>query len=137
MVCFLSFVLRLLLQEGPVVVVADRMNHRLALWHTNDYTVWKHLGTEGTEPGQFTYPSAVALTRAGALVVTDAHRVQVMTVDGDVLCVIGPNVTRIGSMLFGVTVCRNTDEILFTDWDNHRVVGVAWQMVRLEVVFQI
>ena len=114
-------------------MVTDGFNHRLALWHTNDYSVWKHLGTKGTKPGQFTYPTAVASTRAGALVVTDAHRVQVMTVDGDVLCVMGPNVTRIrvlSDILFGVTVCRNTDEILFTDWCNHRVVGIAWQTVR-------
>jgi hypothetical protein len=78
------------LQDGPVVVVADTVNNRLALWRLGDGTVWKHLGSRCTEPGQFTYPLAVLLTGAGALVVTDDHRVQVLTVDGAVLCVLDP-----------------------------------------------
>jgi hypothetical protein len=36
-----------------VVVVADCHPHRLAPWRLGDGTVWKHLGSEGTEPGQF------------------------------------------------------------------------------------
>jgi hypothetical protein len=43
-----------------VVVVADCLNHRLSLWRLGDGTVWKHLGSKGTEPGQFNYPKAVA-----------------------------------------------------------------------------
>ena len=78
------------LQEGPVVVVADEWNHRLSLWRLGDGTVLKHLGSRGTEPGQFTQPRAVAVTGAGALVVTDRHRVQVLTVDGAVLRVLDP-----------------------------------------------
>jgi hypothetical protein len=71
-----------------VDVVADLDKHRLSLWRLGDDTVWTHLDSEGTEPGQFIYPQAVAVTGAGALVVTDQHRVQVLTVDGAVLCVL-------------------------------------------------
>ena len=117
-------------QEGPVVVVVDYLNHRLVLWRLGDGTVWKQLGSPGTEPGQFTYPKAVALTSTGALVVTDQHRVQVLTVDGAVVCVFDPTaaagVGRLGQLLFGVTVCADTDEILVTDCDNHRVVALTW-----------
>ena len=56
-----------------MVVVADCHPHRLAPWRLGDGTVWKHLGSEGTEPGQLNEPSAVAVTRAGILVVTDQH----------------------------------------------------------------
>jgi hypothetical protein len=40
-----------------------------------DGTVWKHLGSQGTKPGQFNSPLAVAVTGAGALVVTGQQRV--------------------------------------------------------------
>ncbi len=113
-----------------MVVVADVINNRLALWRLGDGTVWKHLGSEGTEPGQFTRPRAVAVTGAGALVVTDRYRVQVLTVDGAVLCVLDPTavvgVGRLGIDLYGVAVYPGADEILVTDADNHRVVALSW-----------
>ena len=114
-----------------MVVVADLGNHRLALWRLGDGTVWKHLGEEwGSEPGQFSFPEAVAVTEAGALVVTDEYRVQVLTVDGAVLCVLDPTavvgVGRLGSNLYGVALYRGTDEILVTDQNNHRVVALSW-----------
>ena len=113
-----------------MVVVADWCNHRLSLWRLGDGTVWKHLGSRGTEPGQFTFPKAVTVTGAGALVVTDQHRVQVLTVDGAVLCVLDPTavvgVGRLGNFLSGAALYPGTDEILVTDCENHRVVVLSW-----------
>ena len=113
-----------------MVVVADCYNHRLALWRLGDGTVWKHLGSRGREPGQFTNPQAVAVTGAGALVVTDERRVQVLTVDGAVLCVLDPTavvgVGQLGEYLFGVALYPGTDEILVADYNNHRVVALSW-----------
>ena len=113
-----------------MVVVADQLNDRLSLWRLGDGTVWKHLGSQGTEPGQFSWPQAVAVTGAGALVVTDDHRVQVLTVDGAVVCVLDPTavvgVGPLGQYLFGVAVCADSDEILVMDWNNHRVVALTW-----------
>ena len=113
-----------------MVVVADRDNHRLSVWRLGDGTVWKHLGSQGTESVQLYYPEAVAVTGAGALVVTDDHRVQVLTVDGAVLCVLDPTavvgVGRLGSDLNGVALYPGTDEILVTDDNNHRVVALSW-----------
>jgi hypothetical protein len=113
-----------------VVVVADTWNHRLALWRLGDGTVWKHLGSKGTEPGQFFAPQAVTVTGAGALVITDDHRVQVLSVDGAVLCVLDPTsvvgVGRLGRYLNGLALYPGTDEILVTDFDNHRVVALSW-----------
>ncbi len=113
-----------------MVVVADYYNYRLSLWRLGDGTVWKHLGSKGTEPGQFTFPQAVGVTGAGALVVTDRHRVQVLTVDGAVLCVLDPTavvgVGRLGESLSSVALDPCTDEILITDYHNHRVVTLSW-----------
>ena len=125
-----------------MVVVVDWGNHRLVLWRLGDGTVLKQLGSQGTKPGQFTCPNAVAVTSTGALVVTDEHRVQVLTVDGAVVCVLDPtavaSVGRLGYSLLGVTVCADTDEILVTDNNNHRVVALAWSppsQVRLFSIF--
>ena len=125
-----------------MVVVVDWGNHRLVLWRLGDGTVWKQLGSPGTEPGQFHYPQAVAVTSTGALVVTDWNRVQVLTLDGAVVCVLDPTavvgVGQLGLNLNGVTVCADTDEILVTDWDNHHVVALTWSpssQVRLFSIF--
>ncbi len=140
-------------QEGPVVVVVDSSNHRLCLWRLRDGTAWKTLGSPGTEP-QFNWPHSVAVTRAGALVVTDSiddrnwkgpgitgpaarkagdrgsSRVQVLTVEGAVLCVLDTTsvagVGRLGYQLPGVTVCMDTGDILVTDWECQRVVALTW-----------
>ncbi len=113
-----------------MVVVADCLNHRLSLWRLGDGTLWKHLSSQGREPGQFFLPRAVAVTGTGALVVTDDHRVQVLTVDGAVLCVLEPTavvgVGRLESILHGVALYPGTDEILVTDFNNHRVVALSW-----------
>ena len=113
-----------------MVVVADNWNHRLSLWRLGDGTVWKHLGSRGREPGQFSQPRAVALTGAGALVVTDDHRVQVLTVDGAVLCVLDPTavvgVGQLGNFLCGVALYPGTDEILVTDSNNHHLTALLW-----------
>ena len=113
-----------------MVVVADQFNHRVSLWRLGDGTLWKHLGSQGSEPGQFTFPRAVAVTGAGALVVTDIRRVQVLTLDGAFLCVLDPTVVvgvgRLGSYLSGVTLYPGTDEILVADMNNHRVVALSW-----------
>ncbi len=50
------------MQEGPVIVIADSINHRLALWGLGDDTVRKHLGSEGREPGWFRFPTTLVVT---------------------------------------------------------------------------
>ena len=104
--------------------------------------MWKHIGSEGTAPGQFTFPRAIAVTSSGALVVTDEHRVQVLTVEGAVLCVLDPTavagVGQLGKNLPGVAVCPGTDEILVTDCHNHRIVALMWNSnseVRFVILF--
>ena len=95
-------------------MVVEYGNHRLAFWRLRDGIVWKHIGSRGVAPGQFTNPNAIALTSSGALVVTDEHRVQVLTVEGGVLCVLDPTavagVGQLGKDLPGVAVCPGTDE---------------------------
>jgi tripartite motif-containing protein 71 len=122
--------------DGPVAVVADSDNHRLALWRVRNGTLVRHVGSEGAAPGQFNYPSAVAVVPARStgtdeawLVAADSinYRVQVLTRTGTVVRVLqGDAVIKLGDWLYGVTVCLGTGEVLVTDWRNHRVV--AWRL---------
>ncbi len=122
--------------DGPVAVVADKSNHRLALWRVRDGTVVRHVGSEGAAPGQFSHPTAVTVVPArstGAdeawLVVAESgnHRVQVLTCTGTAVRVLqGDAVIKLGGWLEGVTVCIGTGEVLVTDQDNHRVV--SWRL---------
>ncbi len=121
--------------DGPVAVVADTSNHRLALFRVRDGTLVRHVGSKGDAPGQFNAPSAVTVVPARAtgndeawLVVADSsnHRVQVLTRLGRVVRVLqGDAVITLG-LLAGVTVCVSTWEVLVTDRENHRVV--SWRI---------
>ena len=119
------------------MVVADQINKRLAMWHLRLRTVWKHLGAHGPHPLEFNGPMAVAVTRAGTLVVSDDCRVQVLTIDGDILCVMDPTVLltwdrgSLGRALRGFAVCAGTDELLVTDHENDCLVALAWSPTSL------
>ncbi len=122
--------------DGPVAVVADTCNHRLALWRVRDGTVVRHVGSEGAAPCQFKYPRAVTVVPARStgsdeswLVVADEdnHRVQVLTRTGTVVRMLQDDaVITLGNLLGGVTVCIVTGEVLVSDFDNHRVV--SWRL---------
>ncbi len=122
--------------DGPVAVVADTWNHRLALWRVRDGTVVRHVGSRGAAPGQFNCPRALTVVLARStgtdeswLVVADSEnqRVQLLTRTGTVVRVLqGDAVIKLGGWLPGVTVCIGTGEVLVTDQGNHRVV--SWRL---------
>jgi tripartite motif-containing protein 71 len=122
--------------DGPMAVVADTWNYRLALWRVRDGTVVRHVGSQGAAAGQFDRPSAVTVVPARStgtdeawLVVAESsnRRVQVLTCTGTVVRVLqGDAVIKLWNSLLGVTVCIGTGEVLVTDYDNHRVV--SWRL---------
>jgi hypothetical protein len=122
--------------DGPVAVVADTSNHRLALWRVRDGSVVRHVGSNGTAPGQFKNPRAVTVVPARStgsdeawVVVADSdnHRVQVLTRTGMVVRLLqGDAVIKLGNLLCSVTVCIGTGEVLVSDYGNRRVV--SWRL---------
>ena len=114
-----------------MAVVVDCNNNRLALWRLRDGTVWKHLGPMYTQV-QFSRPRAVAVTGDGALVVSDHYYgVQILTVDGITLwrlepTLLTPVVGSLGYEIRGLIVCAGTDEIIFTDYNKHRLLALTW-----------
>lgn len=129
------FFLRFITQEGPVAVVVDCFNNRLSLWRLCDSTLWKHLDSRLKKKRRFIHPRAVAVTKAGALVVSDGsdsafYRVQVLTIDGTVLSVLNPSrFPLVGALMScprGMAVCVGTDDILVTDGVGRRIVAMTW-----------
>jgi hypothetical protein len=94
----------------------------MSLWrlHESD-AVWRHIGSEGHQPGQFFNPQAVAVTRAGTLLVADEHRVQELALDGTVLCVVGSHAI-FGQRLFGIAACPVSGDVVVADYDHNHVV---------------
>ncbi len=120
--------------DGPLAVVTDFGNNRLAMWRVRDGSVVRHVGSEGRAPGQFRCPTAVTVVPARAtgsdeawLVVADFfnYRVQVLTCTGTVVRVLqGDAVIQLSTGLSGVTVCMG--EVLVTDNAKNRVV--SWRL---------
>ncbi len=115
-------------------MVVDCFNNRLSLWCLRDSSLWKHLDSR-LKKKLFIHPRAVAVTQAGALVVSDGsdlafYRVQVLTMDGKVLSVLNPSrfplVGELMSCPRGVAVCVGTDDILVTDGVGRRIVAMTW-----------
>jgi len=85
----------------------------------------KSFGTRGTKEGEFLHPHGVALTCDGHILVTDNHRLQKLTFEGNCVKSVGSSEEGNGRCQFkwphGVTVHPTTGEIFIADVDNHRI----------------
>ena len=85
----------------------------------------KSLGTRGTKEGQFTNPHGVAISQDGHILVTDNHRLQKLTFEGDCVKSVGSSKTGNGPLQFnnpiGITVHPTTGQIFIADTENHRI----------------
>ncbi len=128
--------------DPSLVAIADFYNHRVVLYRLHDASFVRHLGSEGSAPGQFHYPSSIAVVpsaftpddHSAWLAVADQgnRRVQVLTQLGQVVRVLqGVDTNELSPLdmsLCGLTVCLGVDgqaEIFVADTSNHRVVAFA------------
>ena len=85
----------------------------------------KSFGTKGTKKGQFTNARGVAISQDGHILVTDEHRLQKLTFEGDCVKSVGSSETDNGSLQFhtpiGITVHPTTGQIFIADTVNHRI----------------
>ena len=85
----------------------------------------KSFVTRGTKEGQFTNPRGVAISHDGHILVTDEHRLQKLTFEGDCVKSVGSSETGNGPHQFnipmGITVHPTTGQIFIADTNNHRI----------------
>lgn len=79
-----------LVVAGEKLLVADSGAHRIVTFDLNGRPLGE-FGRRGTAPGEFNFPSHLAVDKTGHLLVTDAmnSRVQILELDGKPLGVIG------------------------------------------------
>ena len=117
------------------VVITKNENIVAAEWSANCITILNKegkkvksfgtRGTKGTKEGQFTYPHGVAISQDGHILVTDNHRLQKLTFEGDCVKSVGSSETGNGPLQFdiplGITVHPTTGQIFIADTGNHRI----------------
>jgi DNA-binding beta-propeller fold protein YncE len=110
--------------------VADFNNHRVQLVSPEGALIQTYgtAGRQGAAPGQFTYPTDVALTADGHLVVADAYnnRIQVLRKDGEVVWVVPDTTTEAGASPGRFNVATAVEvgpdgRIYVADFFNHRI----------------
>mmetsp|Transcript_3944 Transcript_3944/g.6490 ORF Transcript_3944/g.6490 Transcript_3944/m.6490 type:complete len:561 (-) Transcript_3944:49-1731(-) len=108
------------------IIVSDLLNHRLQVLEfnprTQELSFLQSIGSEGSGPGQFSFPKGLGLTENGGLLVCDSanHRVQVLDMDGFSM------IREFGSYGFGdgqfdsplAATITCTGEILISDGNN-------------------
>ena len=110
--------------KNEEIVVAERDANRIAILNKEGKKM-KSFGTKGTKEGQFTYPRGVAISHDGHILVTDEHRLQKLTFEGDCVKSVGSSKTGNGPLQFnvsmGITVHPTTGQIFIADAYNHRI----------------
>ena len=114
------------------VVITKNEDIVVAEWSANCITILnkegkkvKSFGTRGTKEGQFDFPCGVAISQDGRILVTDNHRLQKLTFEGDCVKSVGSGEKGNGPLQFnvpmGIAVHPTTGQIFIADNSNHRI----------------
>ena len=110
--------------KNEEIVVAEQGAHCITILNKEGKKV-KSFGTYGTKEGQFTHPHGVAISHDGHILVTDNHRLQKLTFEGDCVKSVGSSKTGNGPLQFddprGITVHPTTGQIFIAETSNHRI----------------
>ena len=110
-------------KNEDIVVAGQGANHITIL--NKEGKKVKSFGTKGTKEGQFTSPRGVDISHDGCILVTDNHRLQKLTFQGDCVKSVGSSRTGNGPLQFytpvGITVHPTTEQIFIADNNNHRI----------------
>ena len=107
--------------KNEEIVVVERNANRITILNKEG----KKVKSFGTKEGQFTNPRGVAISQDGHILVTDEHRLQKLTFEGDCVKSVGSSKTGNGPLQFsypiGITIHPTTGQIFIADTDNHRI----------------
>ena len=110
--------------KNEEIVVAEKDSHRITILNKEGKKV-KSFGTKGTKEGQFTYPRGVAISHDGHILVTDEHRLQKLTCEGECAKSVGSSKAGDGPLQLHyptrIAVHPTTGQIFIADSNNHRI----------------
>ena len=110
--------------KNEEIVVAEYSAECITILNKEGKKV-KSFGTFGTKEGQFTYPCGVAISQDGHILVTDNHRLQKLTFEGDCVKSVGSSKTGNGPLQFNtprsITIHPTTGQIFIADTYNNRI----------------
>lgn len=123
--------------HGPFAYVSDVVQDADGFFYITEFGEWqrvskldadgklvKHWGSEGSEPGQFARPRAIALGSDGLLYIADAcnHRVQVFDREGALIRHFGSPGEAPGELRYPYDLAFGPDGSLYVaEYGNHRV----------------
>ena len=123
----LSYPCGIVVTKNEEIVVAESSANCITILHKEGKKVksFGTKGTNGTKEAQFAEPCGVAMSHDGFILVTDRHRLQKLTFEGDCVKSVGSRKSGNGPLQFndprGITVHPTTGQIFIADTDNHRI----------------
>ena len=106
------------------IVVAENSAHCITILNKEGEKL-RSFGAEGIEEGKFTFPRSVAISHDGHILVTDDHRLQKLTFEGNCVKSVGSGEAGNGPLQFnypeGIVVHPTTGQIFVADEENHRI----------------
>ena len=105
------------------VIVTERNGHCVTILDNEGKKLKLFGGEEGRGNVKFLSPRGVAITPDNFILVSDDHRIQKISMDGDCLASVGEEGS--GPLQFkspaGIAISPLTGEVYIADWNNHRI----------------
>ena len=105
------------------VIVTEYRGHRVTILDNEGKNVKSFGGEGGNGNVQFSSPRGVAITPDNFILVSDNHRIQKISMDGDCVASVGEESS--GKQQFsypnGIAISPMTGQVYIADWDNHRI----------------
>ena len=113
------------LMDQATIAIVEYGAHRVTVLDNEGNRI-RSIGSRGTRPGQFTHPRGIALSAdQNSLLVTDNHRIQQLTFDGEAIMSAGGSNHGSSRTDFynptGIAVNPSNGNIYVADTDNNRV----------------
>ena len=110
--------------KNEEIVVAENGSNCITILNKEGKKV-KSFGTKGRKEGEFDFPRGVAISHDGHILVTDNHRLQKLTFEGDCVKSVGSCKAGNGPLQFsvpmGIAVHPTTGQIFIADNSNYRI----------------
>ena len=105
------------------VIVAERNGNCVTILDNEGKKVKSLGGKGGSDNVKFSYPRGVAITPDNFILVSDSHRIQKISMDGDCIASVGEGGSGLLQFNYptGIAISPITGQVYIADWSNHRI----------------